>query len=311
MSDQQEEKKSASDAAPESLTQQAQSTFLDADQYSAGLQAIQDHLLGASIRQYFDALLKKHGLKSRDAVRLANLDRDFGRQILCGKRMGRRDYYLQLAFGMGLSLPETQSMLAFLGVGALYAVRERDAAMMFGLQRGYDLMAVQLLLDGRNLPPLGDPDVVYETDDPNACRRVETQTMEQLLKDAESFEAFSSEWNDHFARVSIHAYFDRLLSARGLTRRQVIDLADLSSKSNLIFQLLNGIRTARNRDLYLRLAFAMRLSLDETQSMLKFLKKGTLYVLKKRDAAVMFCLDRHYNLAEAQQMLSDHGLPAL
>lgn len=311
MPDQPEEKSRISDGVPASLTQQAQRTFLDADQYSTGLQAIQDHLLGASIRQYFDALLQKHGLKARDAVRQANLDRDFGRQILCGERMGRRDYYLQLAFGMGLSLAETQSMLAFLGVGALYAVRERDAAVMFGLQRGYDLMSIQLLLDNRHLPPLGDPDVVYESNDPNAYRRLETQAMEQMLKDAESFEAFSSESNDHFARVSIHAYFDRLLSARGLTRRQVIDLADLSAKSNLIFQLLNGIRTARNRDLYLRLAFAMRMSLDETQSMLKFLKKGTLYVLKERDAAVMFCLDRGYSLAEAQQMLSDHGLPIL
>lgn len=303
---------SINDAASPSLTVQAQTILLDCKQFEQGITKIRNQLLSASVRDYFSNLLQSHGLQAYEAVHRAELDKDFGRQLLTGQRMGRRDYYIQLAFGMGLSVEETQSMLSYLGIGPLYALRKRDAAVMYALREGFSLIDTQLLLDRYHLTPLGDAeDEFSDFAQSSGAQRMRTADMEQRLKNTRNFETLNEEMNDRFTRINVNAYFDRLLSARGLTRKQTIELAGLGCKSNLVFQLLNGTRTARNRDLYIRIALALKLNLSETQSMLKFLKKGTLYPLKERDAALVFCISHEYSIEKAQKLLEENGLPLL
>ena len=203
-------------------------------------------------------------------------------------------------------------MLSFLGIGALYALRKRDAAIMYALREDYSLMDTQLLLDQHDLTPLGDAEEAWTDfargEDNQSLR---TADMEQMLRQARNFETLSEEMNDSITKESVNTYFARLLEERGLSRRQVIDLAGLGDKANLAFQLLNGTRTARNRDYYIRLALAMRLSLDETQSLLKFLKKGILYPLKIRDAALVYAISHGFDIRATQQLLSENDLEAL
>lgn len=295
-----------------SLTLQAQSILLDCAGFEQGVDAIRSQLLSASVREYFSGLMASRGLQTGEVVRRAELDKDFGRQILKGERVGRRDYYIQLAFGMGLTVEETQSMLSFLGIGALYALRKRDAAVMYALREGYSLMDVQLLLDQHDLTPLGDAEDGWTDfargEDKQGFRTVD---MEQKLRQVRDFETLNEEMNDRVTKENVNTYFGRLLEERGLSRRQVIDLAGLSGKANLAFQLLNGTRTARNRDYYIRLALAMRMSLDETQSLLKFIKKGILYPLKIRDAALVYAISHGFDIEATQQLLSENELEPL
>ncbi len=311
MSVQKKQPQNAGDA-PLSLTVQAQTILLGCEQFRQGVTKIRSQLLSSSVRDYFANLLQSHGLQAYEAVHRAQLDKDFGRQLLIGERMGRRDYYIQLAIGMSLSLEEAQSMLAYLEIGPLYALRKRDAAVMYALRESFSLIDTQLLLDRYGLTPLGDAeDEFSDFAQSSGAHCVRTVDMEQRLKNTRSFEALNEDMNDCYARVSVNTYFSRLLSARGLTRKKTIELAGLCDKSNLVFQLLNGTRTARNRDLYIRIALALKLNLSETQSMLKFLKKGTLYPLKERDAALVFCISRGYDIGQTQKLLEENGLPLI
>lgn len=308
MKPQQDQDQPASASQIPSLTMQAQAVLLDCAGFDQGMDAIRHQLLSSSVREYFAQLMESRGLQSGEVVRRAELDKDFGRQILKGERAGRRDYYIQLAFGLGLTVEETQSMLSFLGIGALYVLRKRDAAVMYALREGYSLMDTQLLLDQHDLTPLGDSEEAW-TDFAGDGDR--TADLEQKLRQARDFETLSEEMNDSMTKESVNTYFARLLEERGLSRRQVIDLAGLSDKANLAFQLLNGTRTARNRDYYIRLALAMELNLDETQSLLKFLKKGILYPLKIRDAALVYAISHGYDITATQQLLADNDLEEL
>ncbi|MGI6689208.1 MAG: hypothetical protein ACOX6Y_12840 [Christensenellales bacterium] len=312
MKPQQDKGQPVDNAAAPSLTMQAQSILLDCAGFDQGMDAIRNQLLSASVREYFSEMLESRGLQTGEVVRRAELDKDFGRQILKGERVGRRDYYIQLAFGMGLTVEETQSMLSFLGIGALYALRKRDAAVMYALREGYSLLDAQLLLDQHDLTPLGDAEDAWTDfargEDNQSLRTVD---MEQKLRQTRDFETLNEEMNDSMTRESVNTYFSRLLEERGLSRRQVIDLAGLSNKVNLAFQLLNGTRTARNRDHYIRFALAMGLSLDETQSLLKFLKKGILYPLKIRDAALVYAISHGYDIEATQKLLSENNLETL
>lgn len=290
---------------PLSRTREAETILRDADGYEEGIERIRGVLMGDTIREYFAALLDRHGLTVAEAVKRADLDKDFGRQILIGERMARRDYYIRLAIGMGLSFPETQSMLNFVGHGPIYAVRERDAAVLYAIQRGYNLMQTQYLLDEHDLPVLGDPDP--ETggySDP-----LSTHEAEYQVREAQDFGELREEIGDFFVRASVNEYFETMLSARGMSRAQALERAGI--KQSIGFQLLNGTRTAKNRDVYVRLALALSLTLDDTQRMLKFLKKGELYPLRERDAALVFCLAHGYSIEETNRLLLDNGLGEL
>lgn len=297
---------------PQSLTLQAQMILLEADKFAQGMAEIKDKVISASVREYFTTLLQAHCLSSHEAVRHAGLDKDYGRQILQGERMGRRDYYIQIAFGMQLTIEETQSMLSYLGVGQLYALRKRDAAIMYALKEKMNLMDIQLLLDQQRLTPLGDAeDMFSDYSSLGGEMGLHTTDMEQKIKQARSVDDLGQEPNDESIRMSTDMYFTELLSARGITRRQAIDLAGLRSKSNLAFQLLNGTRTAKNRDMYIRFAIGLKLNVEETQRMLKFLKKGALYPLKIRDAALIYAISHGYSIDETQRLLMENGLAEL
>jgi len=289
------------------MTRAAEVILLGAPTYREGIDSIRSRLLDGLIQPYFEGLLERHGLTSSEAVRRANLDKDYGRQILTGKRMARRDTYIQLAIAMGLCFEEAQSMLNFLGMGPIYAVRERDAAILYAMQRGYNLMKTQLLLDAHGLPALGDPEAEAEGD--FEAEPPHTRDVEQRVREARDFCALTEEVQDRFVRLSVSAYFDKLLKARGLSRAQALVRAGI--KESIGFQLLSGIRTAKNRDAYVRLALALGLNLEETQQMLKFLKKGALYPLKERDAALVYCVGRGLSLEEVQRLLEEHGIAPL
>lgn len=69
------------------------------------------------------------------------------------------------------------------------------------------------------------------------------------------------------------------------------------------YQLLRGERTP-GRDILLRTALVLRLSLKETQRLLAMGSCGALYPRVRRDAAVIFALNQHMTLLETEDLLA-------
>ncbi|MDR0592231.1 MAG: hypothetical protein LBG60_03010 [Bifidobacteriaceae bacterium] len=110
--------------------------------------------LDADVRDFFDELFRGAGLARSEIIRRANISRTYGYQIMDGTRIGKRDYYLAIAFAMGLDLKTTQRMLAVTATGALHPLIKRDAAVIFGLSHGYDLDRLYWFLTELGLAPL-------------------------------------------------------------------------------------------------------------------------------------------------------------
>lgn len=292
----------------ENKTRVAETILLGAESYEEGLNKIRHQLLDLSVQEYFAGLLEAHGMTAPQAVRQAFLDKDYGRQVLIGERIAHRDTYLMLAFAMRLSFAETQSMLNFLGKGPIYVVRERDAALLYAMKEGFNLMDAQLLLEEHELPILGEEEDPEVDGPPSLPPELTTQDIEQYVQRAESFDEAGELIEDNFITLSISSYFHRLLRARNLTRKDALRLAGLKESR---VQLLNGTRTARNPDEYIRLALAIGLTLSQTQQMLKYVKKGMLYPLRERDAALVFAIGHGFTLEETQLLLEEQGLPKL
>ncbi|MDO4798015.1 MAG: XRE family transcriptional regulator [Coriobacteriales bacterium] len=99
---------------------------------------------------YLQELLATHGLVRKDVVHAANLNETYGYELFIGKKRNPgRDKVLMLAFGMGLTLRETDRLLQVAGVSRLYCKDRRDAIIIFCLDRGISLQETNETLFSR------------------------------------------------------------------------------------------------------------------------------------------------------------------
>jgi hypothetical protein len=144
---------SGTGAAPE-LDTEAMMNRLKGDRFPAFPDPARAGFLDPDIRDFFDDLFRETRASRSAVIRDANISRTYGYQIMDGTRVGARDYYLAVAFAMRLSLKTTQRMLAVTSNGALHPLIKRDAAIIFGLNHGYDNTRLYTFMLELGVPPL-------------------------------------------------------------------------------------------------------------------------------------------------------------
>ena len=92
-----------------------------------------------------------------------------------------------------------------------------------------------------------------------------------------------------------------LLEQAGVSAPEWIAAADISK--SYAYQVLRGERIP-GRDILLRTALSLSLSLKETQRLLMVGGCGALYPKIRRDAAVIFALNQHMTLLETEDLLA-------
>lgn len=106
------------------------------------------HLLKNSLAEHLHMLLSQKNLRRADVIRGSLLGRAYVYRIFAGDKTPSRDKLIALSFGLKLSEEEAQKMLKLSGNRELYARDERDALILFALQRNKSIMDVnEMLLD--------------------------------------------------------------------------------------------------------------------------------------------------------------------
>ena len=126
-----------------------------------------------------------------------------------------------------------------------------------------------------------------------------TEELLNELLNSDSPEQFL-ERNQTGTRV-LADYLQELLDARGLERVDVVHAAHLNDTYG--YELFTGKKKRPSRNIALQLAFAMGLSLRETDRLLQAAGASRLYCKNTRDAIIIFCLDRHATLEEVNEVL--------
>jgi len=110
------------------------------------------------LNRYLTNLCQQHGLTVSESIRRSGVDRTYGYQLFNGTRQPSRDKLLQLAFGLGLTVEETQQMLKTARKPLLYPLILRDAAILRCLNDRQTWMETQELLSRLELTLLGGED---------------------------------------------------------------------------------------------------------------------------------------------------------
>ena len=121
-------------------------------------------------------------------------------------------------------------------------------------------------------------------------KTLDTGELMQLLQSKKSFEHIISVGESSMKPLSLESFMERKRQEKGLTIPQVMISSGLSK--SYIYQIFEGKRRA-GRDVMLRIAFGMRLSVEETQRLLT-LSGNSIYALDKKGT-----------LIEAEQLLEE------
>ena len=112
-------------------------------------------LTSPELCDYITALCEERDEPHERIVKRAGLDRVYGHQIFCGLRQPTRDKVIQLAFGFEMNVEDAQALLKIAHKSALYPRVERDAAILFCLHRGMNMIEAQEMLAELGLPTIG------------------------------------------------------------------------------------------------------------------------------------------------------------
>jgi len=131
--------------------------------------------------------------------------------------------------------------------------------------------------------------------------------MKRLFKAATPAEALGAE-GEFLEGETFQACVNALCAQKGMVPERIIREAGIDRTYG--HQLFNGIRKP-SRDKVIQIAFGFGLDVEETQRLLRAARKSMLYPRLKRDAAIIYCLQKRKDLAYVQQVLTQYGLTAL
>ena len=129
-----------------------------------------------------------------------------------------------------------------------------------------------------------------------------TDELLKELLDAPSIDSYV-EGHDFIER-SLSEYLQQLLEEKHLERARVVRMADLNETYG--YQIFTGARQP-TRNKVLQIAFAMALTLKETNRALTAAGASALNPKDRRDAIIIFCIDKGCSLQKVNEELYRFG----
>ena len=127
-----------------------------------------------------------------------------------------------------------------------------------------------------------------------------TALLQSELKQAVSLELFIKENEQDLRAKSVPEYLNEMLIKYDAEKSDVVRRSGLSG--TYAYQIFDGKKSA-GREKLIQLAFGFPLNLEETQRLLRFGGHNELYVKKKREAYVMYALEKGYDINRVNELL--------
>lgn len=134
--------------------------------------------------------------------------------------------------------------------------------------------------------------------------RTTDELMNSLLS-KENLPQYLEENSSEFLQSSLADYLNQLLAEHGLKKGNTITAAQIERSYG--YQLFSGRKEMPSRDVLISLALSMRLSLDETQALLRVAHEAMLYPRVKRDSIIIHSMVRQDSVVDCNTALESFG----
>ena len=138
------------------------------------------------------------------------------------------------------------------------------------------------------------------------------KTTDELLKilvSEEDMQKYIEENNNEFLKSSLCQYLNQLLIEHGLKKGKII--ADTLIERSYGYQIFSGRKEMPSRDVLISVALAMKISLDEMQSLLRIAHMAMLYPRVKRNSIILHSIAKHESVIQCNTALESFGEPIL
>ena len=136
-----------------------------------------------------------------------------------------------------------------------------------------------------------------------------TDELMNLLMSKEDLPQYIEENSNEFLQSSLCQYINQLQTEHGLKKGDII--ADALVERSYGYQIFSGRKEMPSRDVLISFALAMKLSLDETQSLLRIAHMAMLYPRVKRDSIILHSIAKHESVIQCSTALESFGEPIL
>ena len=128
-----------------------------------------------------------------------------------------------------------------------------------------------------------------------------TEELLDLLKKSPSASSYMEQAADNLIhQIPLSEYLTKLIEEKNLKKGNLIRLSGLDK--GYVYDILAGKKNP-SRDKVLALCFALSLSADETQKLLKSTGYAPLYVRMERDSVILFGLEHTLSVMEVNELL--------
>ena len=140
------------------------------------------------------------------------------------------------------------------------------------------------------------------------ANKVNTNTLMRRLFKANDLDAYMKGNESQFQSPDFPALLKAFCEERNVLPAHVIEQSQIERTYG--HQLFNGTRRP-SRDKVLQLAIGLELTVDETQNLLRAAGKSQLYPRLRRDAVILYGIQKNLSIIDVQDCLSKYGLTAL
>jgi len=138
--------------------------------------------------------------------------------------------------------------------------------------------------------------------------RVNTNTLMKRLFKAADLDTYLEGNESNLHSPDFYTLLKQACEKRDMLPAQAIERSQIERTYG--HQLFNGTRRP-SRDKVLQLALGLGLSVDETQRLLRAAGKSPLYPRLKRDAVILFGIQKKLPILTVQENLTKYGLTLL
>ena len=136
----------------------------------------------------------------------------------------------------------------------------------------------------------------------------DTSKIVEELGLCSDFKTFYNENKQYLVTDTLSEVLENLLSKKGLKKSAVIKASEMSEVYG--YQIFSGLRMPERNKL-LCLAIAMKLNIDEMQTLLKTAGYSPLYVKLPFDSIVLYGVCKGLSVIEINELLYEYGLDTL
>lgn len=150
--------------------------------------------------------------------------------------------------------------------------------------------------------------LVYNNFNKGVERLMDTKKLLDELKNCENFKIFYNEHINLIERKQLSDYLAELIKKKGIKKSDAVKASELNEI--YAYQIFSGVRIPERKKL-LSITLGMKLSLEETQELLKVAGYAPLYLKNEFDCVVIYGICKNLSIIDINSILYENNLETL